>query len=108
MQGFMNRPIMADAPRWFLDKEMTRKCNIPPSPFVPYWVVAQREDTDVNALQGLIDIAEEEELEEDPTDEFIQEYKDSQDYGIEDLDDEDFDSEDYDNEDYDNFIDEKF
>ena len=52
MQGFMNRPIMADAPRWFLDKEMTAKCNIPPSPFVPYWVVAQREDTDVSALKA--------------------------------------------------------
>ena len=87
MQGFMNRPIMADAPRWFLDKEMTRKCNIPPSPFVPYWVVAQREDTDVNALQGLIDIAEEE---EDSTDEFIKEY---QEYDVDDFD-EDEDDED--------------
>lgn len=116
MQGFMNRPIMADAPRWFLDKEMTRKCNIPPSPFVPYWVVAQREDTDVNALQGLIDIAEEE---EDSTDEFIKEY---QEYDVDDFDeDEDDDGYDedeeyeedeeegeYDNENYDDFIDEKF
>lgn len=117
MQGFMNRPIMADAPRWFLDKEMTRKCNIPPSPFVPYWVVAQREDTDVNALQGLIDIAEEE---EDSTDEFIKEY---QEYDVDDFDededdeiydeDEEYEEDDeekgeYDNENYDDFIDEKF
>ena len=114
MQGFMNRPIMADAPRWFLDKEMTRKCNIPPSPFVPYWVVAQREDTDVNALQGLIDIAEEE---EDSTDEFIKEY---QEYDVDDFDEDDdgYDEDEeyeedeeegeYDNENYDDFIDEKF
>lgn len=116
MQGFMNRPIMADAPRWFLDKEMTRKCNIPPSPFVPYWVVAQREDTDVNALQGLIDIAEEE---EDSTDEFIKEY---QEYDVDDFDEdeddngydedeeyeEDEEEGEYDNENYDDFIDEKF
>lgn len=113
MQGFMNRPIMADAPRWFLDKEMTRKCNIPPSPFVPYWVVAQREDTDVNALQGLIDIAEEE---EDSTDEFIKEY---QEYDVDDFDEDDdgYDEDEeyeedeeegeYDNENYDDFIDEK-
>ena len=112
MQGFMNRPIMADAPRWFLDKEMTRKCNIPPSPYVPYWIVAQREDTDVNALQGLIDIAEEE---EDSTDEMIKEY---QEYDVDDFDeeesydDEEFEEEEeegaYDNENYDDFIDEKF
>ncbi len=121
MQGFMNRPIMADAPRWFLDKEMTRKCNIPPSPFVPYWIVAQREDTDVSALQGLIDIAEEDDGEGDETDEAIKEYEE---YGVDDFDDdddfdedEDFDDEEddeeegdaeYDNENYDDFIDEKF
>ena len=112
MQGFMNRPIMADAPRWFLDKEMTRKCNIPPSPYVPYWVVAQREDTDVNALQGLIDIAEEDEEEVDSTDDLIKEY---QEYDIDDIDDidedesDEFDEEgDFDNENYDDFIDEKF
>ena len=106
MQGFMNRPIMADAPRWFLDKEMTRKCNIPPSPFVPYWVVAQREDTDVNALQGLIDIAEEE---EDSTDEFIKEYQEYEIYDEDEEYEEDDEEEgEYDNENYDDFIDEKF
>ena len=126
MQGFMNRPIMADAPRWFLDKEMTAKCNIPPSPFVPYWVVAQREDTDVSALKGLIDIAEEGDEEPDTSDEFIKDYED---YEIDDLEgneDEDYDDEDesdddesdedeesgdeesFDNENYEDFIDEKF
>ena len=99
---------------------MTRKCNIPPSPFVPYWIVAQREDTDVSALQGLIDIAEEDDGEGDETDEAIKEYEE---YGVDDFDDdddfdedEDFDDEndeegedaEYDNENYDDFIDEKF
>ncbi len=125
MQGFMNKPIMADAPRWFWDKEMTAKCNIPPSPFVPYWVVAQREDTDVSALQGLIDI-EEEEDEDDPAEELVEGYLDNQeadddddeDYDIDDLEEDDYDEEEdedensedgsFDDNDYDNFIDEKY
>lgn len=106
---------MADAPRWFLDKEMTAKCNIPPSPFVPYWVVAQREDTDVNALQGLIDIAEDEENEEDAADLFIKEALEGED-GIDD-DNEEYEEGDgeeeeekgtFDDKNYDDFIDEKF
>ena len=50
MQGFLNRPILADAPRWYLDKGMRKKCSLPRSPFVPYWIVAQREDTDLDSL----------------------------------------------------------
>lgn len=124
MQGYMNRPIMADAPRWFLDKEMTRKCNIPPSPYVPYWVVAQREDTDVSALQGLIDIADDDGA-DDATDEMIKEYEEDREYGVDDFDDEEFmpddddgesdgesakgkDDGEYDDENYDDYIDEKF
>ena len=121
MQGYMNRPIMADAPRWFLDKEMTRKCNIPPSPYVPYWVVAQREDTDVSALQGLIDIADDDES-DDGTDEMIEAYEDDREYGVDDFEDEEFlpDEDEggetmqgegkgeYDSENYDDYIDEKF
>ena len=49
-QGFLNRPILADAPRWYLDKSMKKKCMLPASPFVPYWIVAQRENTDLDAL----------------------------------------------------------
>ncbi len=49
-QGFLNRPILADAPRWYLDKSMKKKCSLPASPFVPYWIVAQRETTDLDAL----------------------------------------------------------
>ena len=50
MQGFLNRPILADAPRWYLDKAMKKKAALPPSPFVPHWIVAQRESTDLDAL----------------------------------------------------------
>ena len=53
-QGFLNRPILADAPRWYLDKKMSKKCKIPTAPFVPYWVVAQREETDMAALKALM------------------------------------------------------
>ncbi len=63
-QGFLNRPILADAPRWYLDKKMRKKCSMPTAPFVPYWVVAQREETDLkelkSRLQGdLIELEEE-------------------------------------------------
>ena len=50
MQGFLNRPILADSPRWYLDKAMKKKCSLPASPFVPYWIVAQRENTDLDML----------------------------------------------------------
>ena len=65
-QGFLNRPIYADSPRWYLDKKMRKKCSIPTAPFVPYWVVAQREETDMAALKALMqeDLIE---LEEDQT-----------------------------------------
>lgn len=53
MQGFIDRPIMADAPRYYLDKEMLAKSKIPPSPFVPDWVVAQREDVNEDILSKL-------------------------------------------------------
>ena len=50
MQGFLKYPILADAPRWYLDKNMRKKCSLPSSPFVPHWIVAQREDTDLDML----------------------------------------------------------
>jgi len=49
-QGFLNRPILADAPRWYLDKSMKKKCELKASPFVPYWIVAQRENTEIDNL----------------------------------------------------------
>lgn len=61
-QGFLNRPILADAPRWYLDKGMKKKCSLPAAPYVPYWIVAQRENTDLDALANYLqeDITEEE------------------------------------------------
>ena len=53
-QGFLNRPILADAPRWFLDKGMKKKCAMGASPWVPYWIVAQRENTDMQTLKILM------------------------------------------------------
>jgi len=53
MQGFLMYPIRAESPRWFLDKKMVKKVNMPPSPNVPYWIVAQREDTDNATLARL-------------------------------------------------------
>jgi len=52
MQGFLNRPILADSPRWYLDRAMKKKCSMPPAPFVPYWIVAQRENADLDALSS--------------------------------------------------------
>ena len=60
-QGFLKYPIVCQAPRWFLDKEMTRKVNLKASPFVPYWIVAQRKDADFNILSNFVDIIEEQE-----------------------------------------------
>ena len=53
MQGFIDRPIMADAPRWFWDKQMTAMAKMPPSPNVPDWIVAQREDINDDMLSKL-------------------------------------------------------
>lgn len=57
MQGFLMYPIRAESPRWFLDRKMTKKVNMPPSPNVPYWIVAQREDTD-NAILAKLTMLE--------------------------------------------------
>ncbi|MBR7158641.1 MAG: type IV secretory system conjugative DNA transfer family protein [Alphaproteobacteria bacterium] len=54
MQGFLMFPIRAESPRWFLDKSMVKKCSLPPAPNVPYWIVAQREDTDSSILSQLM------------------------------------------------------
>ena len=53
-QGFLNRPILADAPRYYLDKSMKKKCALPSAPYVPYWIVAQRENTDLDALANYL------------------------------------------------------
>lgn len=53
MQSYIDRPIMADSPRWYLDKNMRKMASLKPSPFVPDWVVAQREDINDDMLSKL-------------------------------------------------------
>ena len=53
MQGFIDRPIMADSPRWYLDNKMKALAKIPPAPNVPDWIVAQREDINEDILSKL-------------------------------------------------------
>ncbi len=48
VQGFLSRPILADSPRWFLDKGMLKKGQIPPAPFVPQWIVQRRPADNIN------------------------------------------------------------
>lgn len=73
-QGFLNRPILADAPRWYLDKGMRKKCALPAAPFVPYWIVAQREESDLKELKkrlnnDMIELESEDETTDLPLDE---------------------------------------
>jgi len=62
MQSYIDRPIMADSPRWYLDSKMRKLAAIPPAPNVPDWIVAQREDIndDMLAKLGIEYSAEEE------------------------------------------------
>lgn len=53
MQGAIETPIMADAPRFYLDKKMLAMSKIPHSPWVPDWIVAQRSDENEDILSKL-------------------------------------------------------
>ena len=53
MQSFIDRPIMADAPRYYLDKKMLAMSKLPAAPNVPDWIVAQREDINDDMLTKL-------------------------------------------------------
>lgn len=69
MQGFIDRPIMADKPMYFLDPEMKRLTKMPPAPNVPDWIVAQREDINADMLSKLgLDYEEDDDFEADSTD----------------------------------------
>ena len=43
-QGFTDHPILADSPRYYLDKTFLRRTQIPSAPNVPSWIVARREE----------------------------------------------------------------
>lgn len=53
MQSYIDRPIMADAPRYYLDKKMAALSKLPKAPNVPDWIVAQREDINDDMLAKL-------------------------------------------------------
>ena len=53
MQSYIDRPIMADSPRWYLDPKMKKLAALKPCPNVPDWVVAQREDINDDMLSKL-------------------------------------------------------
>ena len=53
MQGSIDRPIVADAPRWYLDNKMKALAKLPPAPNVPDWIVMRREDTCEDLLSKL-------------------------------------------------------
>jgi len=72
MQGFIDRPIMADAPRWYLDPGMKKLAALPPAPYVPDWIVAQREDINEDMLAKLG-------IDYDPNEEFDDEEFDDED-----------------------------
>jgi type IV secretory pathway TraG/TraD family ATPase VirD4 len=53
MQGAIDTPIMADAPRYYLDKRMLALAKLPHSPWVPDWIVAQRSSENEDILSKL-------------------------------------------------------
>jgi len=53
MQSYIDRPIMADSPRWYLDPKMKKLAALKPAPNVPDWVLAQREDINDDMLSKL-------------------------------------------------------
>lgn len=72
MQGFIDRPIMADAPRFYLDKQMLALSKLPPAPYVPDWIVAQREDINEDMLSKLG-------IDYDPNEDFDEDFDDDED-----------------------------
>ena len=52
-QSYIDRPIIADSPRYYLDPKMRAMSKMPAAPNVPEWIVAQREDINDNMLEKL-------------------------------------------------------
>ncbi len=52
-QSYIDRPISADSPRYYLDPKMRALSKLPAAPNVPEWIVAQREDINDNMLEKL-------------------------------------------------------
>lgn len=52
-QSYIDRPIIADSPRYYLDPKMRALSKLSAAPNVPEWIVAQREDINDNMLEKL-------------------------------------------------------
>ena len=52
-QSYIDRPIIADSPRYYLDPKMRALSKLPAAPNAPEWIVAQREDINDNMLEKL-------------------------------------------------------
>lgn len=52
-QRYIDRPIIADSPFYYLDPKMRALSKLPAAPNVPEWIVAQREDINDNMLEKL-------------------------------------------------------
>ena len=52
-QSYIDRPIIADSPCYYLDPKMRALSKLPAAPNVPEWIVAQREDINDNMLEKL-------------------------------------------------------
>lgn len=52
-QSYIDRPIIADSPHYYLDPKMRALSKLPAAPNVPEWIVAQREDINDNMLEKL-------------------------------------------------------
>ena len=53
IQNYIDRPIMAESPCWFMDKKMKALAALPTAPNVPDWIIAQREDINDDMLAKL-------------------------------------------------------
>ena len=52
LQQNTKTPIIAESPRYYLDKKMMAKVNIPSAPPVPYWIIARRGSVSVPQIGG--------------------------------------------------------
>ena len=65
-QGYTDHPILADAPRYFLDRTFLKRSQIPCAPNVPAWIVARREGMQQQKQSEQIEPAADAGLEELP------------------------------------------
>ena len=65
-QGYTDHPILADSPRYFLDRVFLKRTQIPCAPNVPAWIVARRETLPIQEETTQIEPSEDTGLDELP------------------------------------------